>query len=75
MRSARRFPGGAGWDADYTARALSRLAKVDQPVRDYTEGALGSTTVREKKGAREERQLREGVGGGHGWWSGARVSM
>lgn len=67
LRTARRFPGGAEWDADYTARALSRLAKVDKPVRDYTEGALGSTTiVREKKRERGGGRVIEGVGGGRG---------
>ncbi|CAM9282416.1 unnamed protein product, partial [Hapterophycus canaliculatus] len=37
-----RFPGGPSWDKNYTARALARLAKVDSPVFDYTEGALDS---------------------------------
>ncbi|CAM9334641.1 unnamed protein product, partial [Scytosiphon promiscuus] len=37
-----RFPVGPGWDENYTARALARLAKVDPSVFDYTEGALDS---------------------------------
>ncbi|CAM9953083.1 unnamed protein product [Ectocarpus sp. 6 AP-2014] len=38
-----RFPEESGcWDENFTVRALSRLAKHDPPVFDYTEGALDS---------------------------------
>eukprot|EP00752_Nemacystus_decipiens_P012307 g10912.t1 len=37
-----RFDNGPGWDEAFTAKVLSRLAKLDPPVHDYTEGALDS---------------------------------
>lgn len=37
-----RFDNGPGWDENFTGRVLSRLAKLDPPVFDYTEGALDS---------------------------------
>ncbi|CAN0422932.1 unnamed protein product, partial [Ectocarpus sp. 8 AP-2014] len=38
-----RFPEESGcWDENFTVKALSRLAKHDPPVFDYTEGALDS---------------------------------
>ena len=37
-----RFDKRPGWDENFTGKVLSRLARLDPPVFDYTEGALDS---------------------------------
>lgn len=69
FRRCPRFDNGPGWDEDFTGRVLSRLAKIDPPVFDYTEGALDSIV------SEQDPQSILVRGGGGGWQRRAKLIL